>query len=77
MSPDNCPTTCKHATLHYCGSAGTHCDKHCTCSCGLCLAERHYAGCTCSALRLHEDALKKNPASVYRFVHAADCQRLT
>ncbi len=37
---ENCPRTCGHETFHYCGAVGTHCDKHCVCSCRLCADER-------------------------------------
>lgn len=35
-SPDNCPPGCSHETFHYCGEAGTHCDRHCVCACRMC-----------------------------------------
>ena len=37
---DDCPRKCDHRTFHYCGASGTHCDKHCVCSCRLCVAAR-------------------------------------
>jgi hypothetical protein len=41
---DDCPKRCKHETFHYCGGSGTHCDKHCVCSCRLCAEERRSLG---------------------------------
>lgn len=40
MPADNCPKGCEHETFHYCGEAGTHCDKHCACPCRPCVAAR-------------------------------------
>jgi hypothetical protein len=37
---ETCPPDCKHVTFHYCAENGTHCDKHCACSCRLCRDER-------------------------------------
>lgn len=37
---DKCPKKCKHSTFHYCDKSGTHCDKHCVCTCGACAADR-------------------------------------
>ena len=36
---DKCPKGCTHETFHYCVN-GTHCNKHCTCSCYMCKEER-------------------------------------
>lgn len=41
---ENCPKNCKHETFHYCATAGTHCDKHCACSCTSCVADRAKPG---------------------------------
>ena len=38
-NPDNCPKKCRHLTFHYCSESGTHCNKHCVCSCSPCLEE--------------------------------------
>jgi hypothetical protein len=41
MEPsENCPKGCKHETFHYCAESGTHCDKHCICTCPDCVAAR-------------------------------------
>ena len=37
---DCCPKDCNHETFEYCGTSGTHCDKHCCCPCRLCADER-------------------------------------
>lgn len=40
QSPDKCPKKCKRKTFHYCYESGTHCDKHCVCSCPSCIEDR-------------------------------------
>lgn len=37
---DNCPTGCKHSSFHFCDDSGTHCDKHCVCTCSQCVQDR-------------------------------------
>jgi hypothetical protein len=37
---ENCPKSCKGHTFHYCGESGTHCDKHCVCTCQACTNDR-------------------------------------
>jgi len=41
---EDCPRNCKHETFHYCAAVGTHCDKHCVCSCSACVADRKNPG---------------------------------
>jgi hypothetical protein len=37
MRVERCPYSCRHETFHYCNEVGTHCDKHCACSCWQCV----------------------------------------
>lgn len=37
VNPSDC---CTHETFHYCGQTGTHCDKHCKCSCSPCTEDK-------------------------------------
>ena len=38
---NGCPASCTRESFHYCGTSGTHCDKHCVCLCHLCAKERN------------------------------------
>jgi len=38
-SSEHCPSSCQHESFHYCNESGTHCDKHCICTCDQCIRD--------------------------------------